>query len=116
MAKILFLIPFLLSTVFSVQAQDPTNKEECVDMLKLQLEKQCSILFGGDNKDLEIACLENVLIQTEKQCDRFFGGGNFCSVCTSECVKQYNEDDPVRIQCLQTCLNNPACVITNRSR
>jgi len=98
-----------LFTVSSVHAQDPSNKEECLDMVKTQVEKQCTTLFGGNNKDMETACLEGVLMETEKQCDRFFGSGNFCSVCTSECIKQFKEDDPTRIECLQTCLNNPAC-------
>jgi len=112
MAKLYFLIPFFLFTISSVHAQDPTNKEECVDIIKIQVEKQCTTLFGGNNKDMETACLKNVLMETEKQCDRFFGSGNFCSVCTSECVKQYKEDDPTRIECLQTCLKNPACANT----
>ena len=112
MAKIFYLIPFFLLTISSVHAQDPTNKDECIDQLKIQLEKQCTILFGGNNKDLEKTCLENSPMEIEKQCERFFGNGNFCSICTSECVKQYKEDDPTRIDCLQTCLNNPACVNT----
>lgn len=112
MAKIFYLIPYFLFIVSLVHAQDPANKEECVYILKIQLEKQCTTLFGGNNKDLETACLNNVLMETEKQCDRFFGGGNFCSICTSECVKQYKEDDPTRVECLHTCLNNPACVNT----
>ncbi len=112
MMKILFLIPFFLFTVTSVHAQDPTNYEECVDIIKIQVEKQCTTLFGGNNEDMEIACLEGVLTETEKQCDRFFGSGNFCSVCTSECIKQFKEEDPTRIDCLQTCLNNSACANT----
>ncbi len=109
MAKLYFLIPFFLFTVTSVHAQDPTNKKECIEILTIQVEKQCTTLFGGNNEAMEIACLEGVLTETEKQCDRFFGSGNFCSVCTSECIKQFKEDDPTRIACLQTCLNNSAC-------
>ena len=112
MAKIFYLIPFFLFIISLAHAQDPTNKEECVDILKVETEKQCTILFENNNKDMETACLKNVLVETEKQCDRFFGGGNFCSICTTECVKQYKEEDPTRIECLQTCLNNPACVNT----
>ncbi len=112
MVKLFILIPAFLITISSVHAQDPTNKEECVDMLKIQVEKQCTTLFGGNNEDMEIACLEGVLTETEKQCDRFFGSGNFCSVCTSECIKQFKEDDPTRIECLQTCLKNSACANT----
>lgn len=107
-AKIYFLILFFSFTVSSVYAQDPTNKEECIAQLKVALDKQCAVLFGS-NKELEKSCLKNSPKEIEKQCDRFFGSGNFCSVCTSECVNQFKEDDPTRIDCLQTCLNNPAC-------
>ncbi len=109
MVKLFILIPAFLITISSVHAQDPTNKEECVDMLRTQVEKQCTFLFGGNDKNMETSCLEGVLAETEKQCDRFFGSGDFCSVCTSECIKQFKEDDPTRIACLQTCLNNSAC-------
>ena len=112
MAKIFYIIPFILFTIASVHAKDPSNKEECIGQLKIELEKQCTVLFGASNKDMEKTCLENSPMEIEKQCERFFGSGNFCSICTSECVKQYKEDDPTRIECLQTCLNNPACVNT----
>ena len=61
MSKLFYLIPFFLFMVPLVHAQDPTNKEECVDMLKVEIEKQCTILFESNNKDMETACLKNVL-------------------------------------------------------
>ena len=67
MAKLFILILTFFITISSVQAQDPTNKKECVDMLKIQVEKQCTTLLGGNNEDMEIACLEGVLTETEKQ-------------------------------------------------
>ncbi|MFT5395133.1 MAG: hypothetical protein ACI85N_000314 [Gammaproteobacteria bacterium] len=112
MARKIYLILFFTFTVSLVHAQDPTNKEECVAMLKIQLGKQCTTLFESNNNDMEKACLENAPMEIEKQCERFFGSGNFCSVCTSECVNQFKEDGPTRIECLQTCLINPACVNT----
>lgn len=110
MIKKLGLLCLLIFTFPPAYAQDPTNKQECVDMLQVALKKQCSTLFGtSDDKTLEQTCLAAVSSETEKQCDRFFGSGNFCGVCTSECVNQFGEQDPDRLQCLQTCLSNPAC-------
>jgi len=104
-----YLIPFFIFVVSFVYAQDPTNKAECIEQLKTGVEKQCTLLFGDSNKEQEELCLKNAPMEVEKQCDRFFGNDNFCSVCTSECLQQFKEDDPTRIECLQTCLNNPAC-------
>ena len=94
---------------FAVYAQDPTNKEECISMLREQLQIQCTVLFGEDKADHRKACLDNIEAESEKQCDKFFGSGDFCSTCTSACIDQYKETDPTRVECLQTCFKNPAC-------
>ena len=110
MKKIMaFLIIFSFQLPIHVYSQDPTNKAECIGMLKSQLQIQCTTLFGEDKPEHRKACLENIAEETEKQCERFFGGGNFCSTCTSECIDQYKETDPTRVECLQVCLKNPAC-------
>ena len=109
MAKIFLLLSLMFVSILAVHAKDATNTGECVETLQNQLEKHCTTLFGSNNKDLEKTCLDSVITETEKQCERFFGTGKFCSVCTTECINNYKEDDPTRIACLQTCLKNPAC-------
>lgn len=78
-------------------------------MLASSLRVQCDTLIGKDKPDMLTACLDSIDAETEKQCDRFFGSGNFCSTCTTECIQQYKETDPTRIECLDVCLKNPAC-------
>ena len=104
---ILFIILFF-QIPLSAYSQDPANKAECISMLAPQLQIQCSTLLGEKPEMLEV-CLEDIARETEKQCDRFFGGGNFCSTCTSECIRQFKETDPTRVECLETCFRNPAC-------
>jgi hypothetical protein len=114
MATKLSLLLLLTLAFTPVYSQDPTNKQECVDMLQVALKTQCTTLFGTTNPALEKTCLDTASSETAKQCDRFFGSDNFCGVCTSECVNQFEEQDPTRLQCLQTCLSNPAC--TNQTQ
>ena len=106
---IILLIILSFQLPLSVYSQDPTNMSECVSMLKSKLQVQCNTLLGADNPEMRQDCLDNINNEAEKQCNRFFGGDNFCSACTSECIKQYKETDPTRTECLQVCLNNPAC-------
>ena len=107
------LIAFLVVIAFvfpaAVYSQDPTNKEECIIMLKPQLRAQCTAFFGSDKLDMRQACIENIDKESEAQCGRFFGEGGFCFVCTSECISQYHETDPTRRECIKTCMSNPAC-------
>ena len=106
---IICLIILSFQLPFSVYSQDPTNKSECVSMLKSKLQVQCNTLLRNDNPEILQDCLDNIHNEVEKQCNRFFGGENFCSACTSECIKQYKETNPTRTECLQVCFNNPAC-------
>ncbi len=69
---ILLIIPAV------VYSQDPTNKAECIAMLKPALQAQCATLFGND-ADKKAACLGRIQAETEKQCGRFFSGDNFCN-------------------------------------
>jgi hypothetical protein len=104
---ILFII-LILQIPLSAYSKDPTSKSECISMLAPQLQIQCSTLLG-EKPEMLAVCLENIASETEKQCDRFFGGSNFCSTCTSECIRQFKEADPTRVECLETCFSNPAC-------
>lgn len=104
---ILFII-LIFQIPFSAHSKDPASKAECISMLAPQLQIQCSTLLG-EKPEMLAVCLENIASETEKQCDRFFGGSNFCSTCTSECIRQFKETDPTRVECLETCFSNPAC-------
>ena len=106
---IICLIILSFQFPFSVYSQDPTNKSECVSMLTSKLQVQCNTLLAKDNPEMLQDCLNNINNVVEKQCNRFFEGENFCSACTSECIKQYKETDPTRTECLQVCFSNPAC-------
>lgn len=106
---IAFIVILSFQLPFAAYSQDPANKEECITMLREQLQVQCTSLFGKDKAEHRKACLENIGAETEKQCDKFFGSGDFCSVCTSACIDQYQAGDRTRTECLQTCFKNPAC-------
>jgi hypothetical protein len=106
---IICLVILSFQVPLSVYSQDPTNKSECMNMLQSKLQVQCNTLLGKEKPETLQACLDNIYKEVEKQCDRFFGGDNFCSACTSECIKQYKETDPTRTECLEVCFRNPAC-------
>jgi hypothetical protein len=100
----------IVASIFpaAVYSQGPTNKAECIRMLKTALQSQCTTLFGND-ADKKTACLASSQAETEKQCNRFFSEGNFCSTCTSECTNNYKANDPKQKECLQMCYRQPGC-------
>ena len=89
-------------------AQDPTNRSECVGMMRAPLEAQCAQLFSDDEQ--RVACLEQVGPQVQRVCGQFFDSdADFCATCTSSCNTNFPAGDGKRRECLSMCISQPGC-------
>ena len=109
--SLLVLLVAALVPATPAVAQNPTNKAECLQMMRGPLEAQCQKMFAkGGQTDQLASCFAAIDPQVSSVCGQFFGEGrDFCATCTSSCTKNFEPGNDERRQCLAMCLAQPGC-------